>query len=297
MKIGLIGLGYWGKIILKNLVNLGEYNLILCDNIVPKSAPNEKYEYFSDYKDLNCDYVFITTPASTHYEICKYFLEKEIGVFCEKPLVTSSSQVEKLYDIAFKKKAILFTDWIFTFNSHIETMKNDYDNGKLGKIKSIFMNRLNLGPKRDDVNARCDLASHDISIIQYLFSEIPRNIRWTDYKRNKLSVQEDSSLGLIEFSDFSASINVSWHYRKKVRECVFEFEKYFVVWDDYKRVLQYEDSSNVNYPVYSGNLSYPCQEYSPPLLNAINAFFSFTIEDMKKQKKLTIDTTKILEGQ
>ena len=297
MKIGLIGLGYWGKIILKNLVNLGEDNLILCDTTFPKSAPNEKCEYVSDYKDLDCDCVFITTPASTHYEISKYFLEKEISVFCEKPLVTSSSQVEKLYDIAFKKKVIVFTDWIFTFNSHIKTMKSDYNNGKLGEIKSIFMNRLNLGPERDDVNARWDLASHDVSIIQYLFSEIPTSIRWTDYKRNKASVQEDSSLGLIEFNDFTASINASWHYRKKVRECVFEFEKYFVVWDDYKRVLQYEDSSNVNYPIYSGNLSYPCQEYSPPLLNAIHAFFSFTKEDMKKQKKLTIDTTKILEFQ
>ncbi|MFX0138440.1 MAG: Gfo/Idh/MocA family protein, partial [Candidatus Hodarchaeota archaeon] len=257
MNIGIVGLGYWGNIILKNLENIGCKNIILCENDFQKVEDYKEYKTISDYFNLDCDCVFITTPTSTHYEMCKYFLENGINVFCEKPLVTSSSQVDTLYEIAFKRNSILFIDWIFTFNSHIDTMKKDYASGKLGKIRSIFMNRLNFGPERYDVNARWDLASHDVSIIQYLFSEVPTKIRWTDYKRNKNSIQQDSSLGLIEFNDFSASINVSWHYRKKVRECVFEFERYFVVWDDYKRVLEYEDSSNVSYPIYSGNLSYP----------------------------------------
>ena len=35
-------------------------------------------------------------------------------------------------------------------------MKKDYENGKLGEIHSIFMNRLNFGPERNDVNAKWD---------------------------------------------------------------------------------------------------------------------------------------------
>jgi predicted dehydrogenase len=157
------------------------------------------------------------------------------------------------------------------------------------------MNRLNLGPERFDVNAKWDLASHDVSIIQYLFSEFPIKVTWNNYKRKKESKQEDSSLGLLEFNNFSASINVSWCYRKKVRECVFEFEKSFIIWDDFKKVLEYEDSTNINYPIYSGNISYPCISYQEPLKAAIDSFFSFSKEDMIKQKKLTIDTLKILE--
>ncbi len=292
MRIGIIGIGYWGKIILKNLEILGENDIIICD------ISNQKigdYGIINNYKDLDCDCVFLTTPTSTHYEISKYFLEKKIKVFCEKPLTTKISQAETLYDIAIENKTILFTDWIFTFNSHIKTMENDYNSGKLGEIKSIFMNRLNLGPERHDVNARWDLASHDVSIIQYLFSDNPINVNWTDYKRNKNSYQEDSSLGLLEYKDFVASINVSWYYRKKVRECVFEFENFFVVWDDYKRVLEYEDSTNINFPIYSGNLSYPCSSYQEPLKNSIQSFFSFSVKDMIEQKNLTIDTIKILE--
>ena len=101
---------------------------------------------------------------------------------------------------------------------------------------------------------------------------------------------------MIEFNDFIASINASWHYRKKVRECIFEFDNYFIVWDDYKRFLQYEDSANISFPIYSGNLSYPCSAYKEPLKNSIEAFFSFSNEDLIKQKKLTLETLKILEG-
>lgn len=295
MKIGIVGLGYWGKIILRNLESMGKEDIEICDLSFPEESKYENYKFVKDYQQLDCEYVFITTPTRTHFEICKYFLEKKIHVFCEKPLTTSSSEAENLYDIAFKNKVILFTDWIFTFNSHIETIKRDYNNGKLGKIRSIFMNRLNLGPERFDVSARWDLASHDISIIQYLFSEQPVNISWTDYKRNKDAKQADSSLGFIRFNDFIATINASWHYRKKVRECVFEFDNYFIVWDDYKRFLQYEDSSNVSFPIYSGNLSYPCGEYSSPLINSINSFFAFSEEKMTEQMKLTVDIIKILE--
>ena len=292
MKVGIVGLGYWGKIILLNLENLKFSDIYLCENQPTKF----KYPVIEDYTKLDCDFIFITTPTSTHYEICKHFLEQSISIFCEKPLTTSSSEAEDLYNIAEKNDSILFTDWIFTFNNHIDTLKRDYERGKLGKAKSIFMNRLNLGPKRDDVNARWDLASHDVSIIQYIFGEKPVNINWTDYKRNKDAHQHDSCLGLLEYKDFVATINASWHYRKKVRECIFEFENYFVVWDDFKRVLQYEDATNVNFPIYSGNLSYPCGEYYPPLKNSINQFFKFNKNDMLNQKELTLETIEILES-
>jgi predicted dehydrogenase len=295
MKIGIIGLGYWGKIILRNLESIGEKDFELCDSTFQESGTYKNYPSVNNYKRLKCDCVFITTPTTTHFEICKYFLEKKINVFCEKPLTINASEAEILYDIALKNQAILFTDWIFTFNSQIETIKKDYISGKLGKIQSVVMNRLNLGPERFDVSARLDLASHDISIVQYLFAEMPKEIEWMDYKKNKNSKQEDSSLGLLKYEDFVVTINVSWNYRKKVRECVFEFDNYFVVWDDYKRFLQYEDSTNLSFPIYSGNLTYPCGEYVSPLQKSITSFFNFSEEDMLKQKIITIDTIKILE--
>ncbi len=296
MRIGIVGLGYWGNIILKNLISLGYNDISLCEKAPKKEIKDYGYPILEDYKDLDCDKVFITTPTKTHYNICNYFLEKGVDVFCEKPLTTSSKYAEKLYSTAKEHNCILFTDWIFTFNSHIEQIKKDYENGKLKNIKSVQMNRLNLGPKRFDVNARWDLASHDISIILYIFEDFPTDIQWTDYKRNNGGTQEDSSLGLITFENFVAIVNASWEYMKKIRECTFEFENYYVIWDDYKQFLQYEDLSNVDYPIYSGNISYPCRSYKEPLKTSIRSFFDFNKEDMSKQRNLTVNTIKILEN-
>ncbi|MBY9007052.1 MAG: Gfo/Idh/MocA family oxidoreductase [Candidatus Lokiarchaeota archaeon] len=293
-KIGIIGLGYWGNIILRNLEKLGEEDIVICDTLIKNKSINQKYTYFNNYKDIECEYVFITTPSTTHFEICNYFLSKGVKVFCEKPLTLILEESEKLYELASKNNTIIFTDWIFTFNSHIRQVKNDYNSGKLGEIKSIFMNRLNLGPERFDVNARWDLASHDVSIIQYLFSEFPKKVSWKDYKRNKNSKMDDSTLGLLEFESFTACLNVSWYYPKKVRECVFEFENFLLTWDDFKRVLEYEEASKITFPIYSGNINYPCSSYQESLVSSINSFFSFSEKEMKEQQKITLETIKIL---
>ncbi len=293
-KIGLIGLGYWGSIILRNLEKMGETDIIICDKIIKDKSTSNNYKYLNDYKDLECEYIFITTPSSSHFKICEYFLKQGKKVFCEKPLTLNFEESEKLYRLAIENNAKIFTDWIFTFNSHIKQLKNDYKSGKLGEIKSIFMNRLNLGPERFDVNARWDLASHDVSIIQYLFSKFPKKVSWKDYKRNKNSNMDDSTLGLLEYDSFTACLNVSWYYPKKVRECVFEFENYLVTWDDFKRVLEYEEASKITFPIYSGNISYPCSSYDEPLIRSIRTFFSFSKKQMKEQQKITLETIKIL---
>ncbi len=292
MKIGIIGMGYWGNILLRNLEQLRKAEIIICDISSSKKQKYLNHLVIDDYKKIDCDCVFIATPTLTHFEICKYFINKKIKIFCEKPLTPYSSEAKILYDLAFKNETLLFTDWIYTYNTYINTIKRDYNNGKLGKIKSVSMKRLNCGPMRYDVNARWDLASHDISIIQYIFSENPKDVKWIDYKRNKKSKQDDSSLILIQFENFSVNINVSWHYRKKIRECIFEFENYFVVFDDLKRFLQYEDLTDLNYP---GNLSYPSSEVQEPLKNSINMFFKFKKDDMIIQKDLTMEIIKILE--
>ena len=79
-----------------------------------------------------------------------------------------------LYDLANKQNIFIFTDWIFIFHPSIIHLKTEFLTGRFGKIKNISMNRLNKGPVRQDVNARIDLAVHDVSIVQYLFNKVPK---------------------------------------------------------------------------------------------------------------------------
>ena len=65
----------------------------------------------------------------------------------------------------------------------------------------------------------------------------------------------------MQFDDITVQINASWHYGKKDRVCIFEFEKGFLTWEDNKNLLEFEGS----------NLF---EEGAPPLINSINAFLA-----------------------
>ena len=212
------------------------------------------------------------------------FLSRGISVFCEKPLTTDRFTSSELYEIASNNKCVLMTDWVFTFNNNINYLKKRYEDGDLGEIKSVTMNRLNFGPERLDVNARFDLASHDVSIIQHIFNQKPEYTCWHDYRKNERSYQQDSVTGFIKYNKFQVIINASWCYSEKNRDCVFEFDRGVIKWDDSKCLLA-SDTIKLS----------PPQTNVQPLELAIKTFFSFDNKQMKEQAKLTNDIMEILK--
>ena len=55
------------------------------------------------------DLVIVSTPTSTHFEICRQALDAGKHVFVEKPLANSMSECKMLYDLASKRDRLLFT--------------------------------------------------------------------------------------------------------------------------------------------------------------------------------------------
>lgn len=244
MKILLIGYGYWGRIIHKNLKDMG-YGVVICEtNPVASNLPlgtlNDQW-FVSDYKQVKeeVDAVFVVTPCRNHHEVCKYFLEKGIPVFCEKPLTFTTKESEDLYRTSKEKGVRLFVDWIFTYNQQINKIKSIVDSGELGRVKSLFMRRLNKGPVRNDVNSLYDLSSHDLSIVFHLLgveNEVV-TIASKSYKTNRMSKQDDSHFGVYSIGDTICTIHSSWEHPAKDRSCVFEFENGIVLWDDMTQSL------------------------------------------------------------
>ena len=283
MKIGIIGLGYWGKNIF-NVLSKTDHELILCDPFLTNMDPYSGYSFREDYRLLNCDVVFVITPTSTHHEVCKYFLSEGTSVFCEKPLCLSVEEVEDLYKTAENNQCYLMTDWIFSFNDELNFIKSEFESGEFGGIKSAFCERLNLGPVRTDTNARWDLSSHDVSIITYLFNEMPHRVCWLDTRRNPSSQLCDTSIGVITYSNFYASIHSSWEYEKKrSRKLTFEFDHCVVEWDDAERTVKRDGI------IIAKELS-----DTSPLEYSISSFLSIESMLYRFQKELTYKTTLIL---
>ena len=269
--VGLIGYGYWGKILRPNIERVLDTKVIVHD-------PQCGLDNLSGIRE--CNYVFVATPAKTHREIIDEHLSSGKQVFCEKPLTLSKTGAHALYEIARSNGAKLFVDWIFTFNDAVNYIKEQYETGEFGDIRSVSMNRLNSGPERKDVSAKWDLASHDVSILQYIFNQYPMSVRWMEKKRNTKSYQNDTCLGYLDYGFFDATLNASWAYSEKDRRCVFEFDAGVLVWDDTSGIIKL-DGVELDYP-----------HNSSPLENSIDTFVSGEYD----QEYVTITTTEILEN-
>lgn len=85
-------------------------------------------------------------------------------------------QAEELAVLAKKKKLVLMVGHVFMFNSGIQRIKEYIDDDYLGSLYSISSIRTNLDPIREDVNSVWDLASHDVSIFNYLLNSVPNQV-------------------------------------------------------------------------------------------------------------------------
>ena len=102
MKIMQIGVGRWGSNhlrVLKNLqvevyvAEISESGRKKClEQGIPENQVSDDFREFADI--VSC--VDVVTPASTHFDLCKKFLEIGKDIFIEKPLAESTAEAEEL---------------------------------------------------------------------------------------------------------------------------------------------------------------------------------------------------------
>lgn len=275
MNIGLLGFGYWGRILYKNLESIHP-DIKVYDPIAVEPFITHNLE------DLfNCTHVFIAIPCFYHYDLCKTFLEKGINVFCEKPLAITLKQAKDLYSIAENKNINLFVDWLFTFNEQVNYIKQLVCTNELGPLKHISMKRLNKGPVRVDVNCFYDLASHDISVLLHILgvNSFFKAIKTNHYRINKLSQTYDSFFGVFSIEDVICTIEASWEHPIKNRDCYFVFEKALVYWNDINQEI-----------IINGTKVFPLTSRQP-LQESID---SFLIKN-QNNKEITLKIAEILD--
>jgi UDP-2-acetamido-3-amino-2,3-dideoxy-glucuronate N-acetyltransferase len=237
--VGLIGAGYWGENILRNLCELGVLRT-LCDTDQPLlEGYQQTYQSITvttSFRDILADKtikaVAIASPASTHYELTKAALEAGRDVFVEKPLALTVREGHELVDLAQKGDRILMVGHILHYHPAVITLKTMIREGGLGKINYIYSNRLNIGRLRTEENILWSFAPHDISVILALLEEEP--IQVTAFGGDYLSDSVyDVTLTTLEFSNqVKAHIFVSWLHPFKEQKLIVVGSKAMAVFDD-----------------------------------------------------------------
>ncbi len=237
--IGLIGLGYWGKNIFRNLYEIGVLHSVCDSEEDVISDYRKKYaevSYTTSREEILCDAgitaVVVATPAVTHYEIAKQSLLAGKDVFVEKPLAITVKQGEGLVKLAENTNKILMVGHILQYHPAIIKLKELISSGELGKIQYIYSNRLNIGKLRTEENILWSFAPHDISAILMLLEEEP--VKVTASGGNYLSNDiYDITITILEFKNgIKGHIFVSWLHPYKEQKLIVVGSKAMAVFDD-----------------------------------------------------------------
>jgi len=240
LRVGVIGYGYWGPNIVRNLHSLdGSRVGMICD-----ASPEALKRAQKAYRDIKTttspaeligsteiDAVAVVTPVWTHYELAKAALQNGKHVFVEKPFTATPAQAEDLIELADKKHLKIMVDHTFLFTGAVRKIRQLIDKGELGKLYYYDSSRVNLGLFQHDVNVIWDLAPHDLSIVNYLMDTEAEALVATG--QSHLNGHEDIAFITVYFPrNVIAHINVNWLSPVKIRTTLIGGEKKMLVWND-----------------------------------------------------------------
>ena len=240
IKVGVIGYGYWGPNIVRNLHALDSTRVeTVCDKSeaalsrVRKSYPAMKT--CTDSSEIltspTIDAVAVVTPVWTHYELAKAALQNGKHVFVEKPFTSNSKQAEELIELAARKNLTIMVDHTFLFTGAVRKIRELTESGALGDLYYYDSLRVNLGLFQHDVSVIWDLAPHDLSIMDHVIKGDPEAVVATGEKH--LNGVEDVAYMTIYFpGSVIAHINVNWLSPVKIRMTLIGGQKKMVVWND-----------------------------------------------------------------
>jgi predicted dehydrogenase len=241
MHVGVIGCGYWGPNLIRNLLANRK-----CDRITICDANEENLERARErFPHLRCvsrveelladssvEAVLIATPVSTHFPLATACLESGRHTFVEKPLASSVVEAEKLIQLADRTGATLMVGHTFEFSPPVVKIKEIIESGTLGDIYYISAIRVNLGIHQKDISVVWDLAPHDLSMLFYWLDEAPSAVAMMGGAYVRPSISDVAFINLQFASGTIANIQVSWLSPSKLRQTTIVGSQKMLIYDD-----------------------------------------------------------------
>jgi predicted dehydrogenase len=301
IKVGVIGYGYWGPNVVRNLQGIDYARVVAVCDKSPNALKRVKQVYpdiqtTSDASELvtspEIDAVAVITPVWTHFELAKAALENGKHIFVEKPFTSNTQQADELIDLADKNNLIIMVDHTFLFTGAVRKIRQLLDDGTMGSLYYYDSTRVNLGLFQHDVNVLWDLAPHDLSIMDFLIQDKPDGVIATGERH--LNGHVDVAYMTVYFPrNVIAHINVNWLSPVKVRTTLIGGEKKMLVWNDleadekikvYDKGVQMESREGV----YNLLVSYRAGDMWAPRVEqteALRSELSYFVDCVKENKR------------
>jgi predicted dehydrogenase len=239
--IGIVGAGHWGPNLIRNLHNRVSSEVVWVADRDPKRLEQVKSRFpgmqtTADFAQLIADprvqAVVIATPTSTHHELTRAALLAGKDVLVEKPITSNAAQGQELVTLAAERGRVLMVGHVFLFNGGVRRVKKYIEDGELGRVYYLSMQRTNLGPIRVDVNAAWDLASHDISIASYWLGAEPISVSAVGGSWINGGVDDAMFATLRYPNQILVNLHVSWLNPRKNRDITVVGDRRMLTFDD-----------------------------------------------------------------
>jgi predicted dehydrogenase len=277
-NVAVVGMGYWGPNIARNLQELPQAELAyICDShqetleVAARRFPHARVtaDFAQILADPAVDAVAIATPVSTHHRLASAALEAGKHVFIEKPLASSSAEVLDLMASAERADRVLMPGHTFLYSPPVNLSRRLIQDGELGEIYFITMSRVNLGLHQTDISVVWDLAPHDFSILRYWLDEPPIGI--SAMSRSCVGTKPDVAFINLEYASGTiAHVELSWLAPTKLRRTAVAGSAKMLVYDDTSTepVRIFDSGANISEPENFGEyrLTYRTGDIvSPPV--------------------------------
>ncbi|MAT58498.1 MAG: oxidoreductase [Ignavibacteriae bacterium] len=284
MKVGILGLGYWGPNLVRNFLSNKQITKVYgCDaNSKRTDLISQKFpgvETFNNYDSLlksDVDIIAIATPVDTHFKFAKEALESGRHIWVEKPFTSTSEQAKELLEIAEVKNLKIFVDHTFIYTGAVQKIRELIDHGELGKIRYFDSVRINLGLFQHDVNVIWDLAPHDLSIMFYTMPGLTPKAVAANGIANYYQHENVAHLSVYFEENCFAHFHVNWTSPVKIRRMLLGGDKKMCVFDDmenFEKIKIYDSGVEMNSKekIHEALVQYRIGDMYSPKVNSTEA--------------------------
>jgi predicted dehydrogenase len=243
--VGVIGAGYWGPNIVRNLHEAPGAEAVAVADLSPDRLDAIRKRFpavrvTTDYRELvndpSIDAICIVTPVGTHRKLAEEAFAAGKHVFVEKPLAKNVSDAEAIVRAGERAGKTLMVGHTFVYNPAVVVVKGILESGGIGDVHYLDSQRVNLGLHQFDINVLWDLGPHDVSIALYWLDEEPEWVQCTGACFVQPNI-EDVVFLMIGFpSGAIAHAHLSWLAPSKLRTTIVIGSKKMVVYDDNQAV-------------------------------------------------------------
>jgi predicted dehydrogenase len=288
LRIGVVGLGYWGPNLARNFSQLAESELAWCCDADQSrhgrfSSQFPEARFTTDLDDLlrdeTLEAVVVATPVPSHHAVARRALEAGKHVFVEKPLAWTVAEARELEALAGERGLTLMVGHLLRFHPAVVKLRELIESGQLGDVLYVYGNRQNLGVIREDENALWSLGVHDISVVLYLLGGRPVEVsaRGECYVRPGV---EDVVFGYVKLASGQVGhLHLSWLDPHKMRRMTVVGSKRMAVFDDMesdRKVTVYDKGPVETAPgkisTHTGDITIPVISLEEPLRIECRAF-------------------------